>query len=58
MTTQRWWFPVHSVINGILAMALILAAFEVALTNFHRGFTSPHRVRFGTEASAELINRD
>ncbi|WVQ80714.1 hypothetical protein IAT38_002819 [Cryptococcus sp. DSM 104549] len=43
MTTSRWWFPVHGVLNGILGFGLVTAAFAIARANFDGGFNSSHR---------------
>jgi uncharacterized membrane protein YidH (DUF202 family) len=46
LTTASWWFALHSVINGIIAFGLILAAFGIAVSSFDGGINSTHRVRF------------
>ncbi|CAD6578761.1 MAG: hypothetical protein TREMPRED_002264 [Tremellales sp. Tagirdzhanova-0007] len=34
LTTHRWWFPAHSIVNGLLGFAFITAAFGIAVANF------------------------
>lgn len=44
-TRERWWFPVHAAANGVVGFLLVLVAFQVAVTQFHKGFKPMHRVR-------------
>jgi hypothetical protein len=46
MTTKRWWFPVHSAVNGIIGFILVIAAFAIAMANFgdDGNFNTTHRV--------------
>ncbi|GFZ42603.1 hypothetical protein JCM24511_00319 [Saitozyma sp. JCM 24511] len=43
LSDSRWWFPVHGSAMGIVALALVTAAFIIAVTNFTGGFNSNHR---------------
>lgn len=45
LTTKRWWFAVHSVVNGLVGMVLVVAAYGIARGDLHRvvGY-STHRV--------------
>ncbi|WWC88768.1 uncharacterized protein L201_003681 [Kwoniella dendrophila CBS 6074] len=40
---NRWWFPTHGALNGLIAFGLIVAAFGIAKANFLGGFDSTHR---------------
>ncbi|WRT67692.1 uncharacterized protein IL334_004664 [Kwoniella shivajii] len=42
-TIDRWWFPLHGALNGIIAFGLITAAFAIAVSKFEGGFNSTHR---------------
>jgi hypothetical protein len=44
LSNSRWWFPVHGSAMGIVALALVVAAFIIAVTNSTGGFNSYHRV--------------
>jgi hypothetical protein len=42
LTTSRWWFPFHAINQGVTALALVCAAFGVAL-GFGGEFDTNHR---------------
>lgn len=44
MTDRRWWFGVHSVVNGLLGFVFVVTAFAIARLTFGGGFDSLHRV--------------
>jgi hypothetical protein len=43
-TRERWWFSVHAAANGVVGFLLVLVAFQVAVTQFHKNFQATHRV--------------
>lgn len=46
LTTNRWWFPAHSANNGIVAFALVVAAYAIGRAKFGSAQgDSPHPVR-------------
>ncbi|ORY28521.1 hypothetical protein BCR39DRAFT_535096 [Naematelia encephala] len=40
---KRWWFPAHSVMNGIIGGVLVIAAFGLGVNKFQGGINSAHR---------------
>ena len=46
--TARWWLPVHGAVNGVLGGVLVLVAYAIARSSFHRhaaANNTVHRVR-------------
>ena len=45
LTTKRWWFPAHSANNGVIAFALVIAAYAIGQAKFGDATgDSPHPV--------------
>jgi hypothetical protein len=45
LTTKRWWFPAHSANNGVIAFALVIAAYAIGQSKFGDAQgSSPHPV--------------
>ena len=45
LTSKRWWFPVHSAVNGLVGTVLVVAAYGTARGELHRAaVSSVHRV--------------
>ena len=44
---NRWWFPVHGAVNGVLGLVFVMAAFGIAVVHFEDDggiMSSTHRV--------------
>ena len=44
LTTSRWWFVVHAVVQGGIVVVLAIAGFSIAWAYFSYGLDTPHRV--------------
>lgn len=58
LTTKRWWFPVHSAVNGIIGFGLVIVAFGIARSNFEReeGLDAAHRVSCNSIRVVEVFD--